>query len=120
MASTANTKAVETFFAELRRIQATGASTAELSYYSPLSNLLNSVGAGFNPKVLCITEPAGQGAGRPDLGLFTSRQMQKEKPVDGQTPELGVWKSRPPPRISIESQKASKSTCTGGTTVWFW
>ena len=90
MASTANTKAVEIFFAELRRIRATGASTAELSFYSPLSNLLNSVGAGFNPKVLCITEPAGQGAGRPDLGLFTSRQMQKEKPVDGQKPELGV------------------------------
>ena len=90
MASTANTKAVENFFAELQKIQATGASTAELSYYSPLSNLLNSVGAGFEPKVFCVTEPAGQGAGRPDFGLYTSRQVQKKKPVDGQKPELGV------------------------------
>ncbi len=90
MASTANTKAVEKFFTELRRIQATGAPTAELSYYSPLSNLLDSVGAGFNPRVFCITEPAGRGAGRPDMGLYTSRQAQKKKPVDGQKPELGV------------------------------
>ena len=34
--------AVEDYFAELRRIRSTGGGTGELSYYPPLSNLLNA------------------------------------------------------------------------------
>ena len=36
---------VEEYLAELRRIRATGSGTGELSYYPPLNNLLNAVGA---------------------------------------------------------------------------
>ena len=46
------TAAVEEYFAELRRIRATGGGTGELSYYPPLNNLLNAVGGSLRPKVL--------------------------------------------------------------------
>ena len=38
------TTAVETYLTDLRRIQASGGATGELSYYGPLEKLLNDVG----------------------------------------------------------------------------
>ena len=38
--------AVEAYFDDLRRIRASGSDTHERSYYPPLTNLLNAVGAG--------------------------------------------------------------------------
>ena len=43
-----NTKlsaAVETYFADLGRVRASGGATGERSSYGPLANLLNAVGA---------------------------------------------------------------------------
>ena len=88
-----NTKlaaAVEAYFADLGRMRASGGATGERSTYGPLANLLNAVGAALKPKVFCVGELADQGAGHPDFGLYTARQVQKGQPREGQTPERGV------------------------------
>ena len=87
--------AMEDYFTELRRIRATGGGTGELSYYPPLSNLLNAVGGAFRPKVHCVSHLAQQVAGHPDFGIYASKQMSKGQPKQGQTPEGGVVEVKP-------------------------
>ena len=90
---TPNTKlttAVETYLTDLRRIQASGGATGELSYYGPLEKLLNDVGATLKPKTFCVAQLADQGAGHPDFGLYAAKQLQKNQPREGQVPERGV------------------------------
>ena len=82
--------AVEEYLAELCRIRATGGGTGELSYYPPLSNLLNAVGISLRPKVHCVSQLAQQGAGHPDFGLYAAKQVSKGQPKQGQLPEGGV------------------------------
>ena len=89
------TTAVEKYFADLRSIRASGGATGELSSYQALGNLLNAVGNALNPKVFCVGELADQGAGHPDFGLYTRRQVQKGKPSKGQIPERGVVEVKP-------------------------
>ena len=84
------TTAVETYFADLERLRASGGATGERSSYGPLANLLNAVGAALKPKVFCVGEPADQGAGHPDFGLYSAKQAQRGRPGGGQTPERGV------------------------------
>ena len=88
--STKLTAAVETYFAELGRLRGSGGATDERSTYGPLAKLLDAVGATLKPKVFCVTEPVNQGAGHPDFGLYTSKQVQKGRPRKGQLPERGV------------------------------
>ena len=87
--------AVDDYFAELRRIRATGGGTGELSYYPPLNNLLNAVGGSLRPRVSCVSQLAQQGAGHPDFGLFAARQVSKGQPKQGQLPEGGVVEVKP-------------------------
>ena len=82
--------AVETYLSDLRQVRASGGATGERSSYGPLANLLNAVGATLKPKVFCVGELADQGAGHPDFGLYSARQVQKGWPREGQTPERGV------------------------------
>ena len=89
------TAAVETWFAELGRLRASGGATGERSSYGPLAKLLDTVGATLKPKVFCVVEPANQGAGHPDFGLYTSKQVQKGRPRKGQLPERGVVEVKP-------------------------
>ena len=84
------TAAVEAYFADLRRVRASGGATGERSSYGPLANLLNAVGATLKPKVFCVGELAQQGAGHPDFGLYTAQQVQRGQPREGQLPERGV------------------------------
>ena len=93
--STKLTAAVEEYFAGLRRVRASGGATSERSAYGPLANLLNAVGNTLKPKVFCVGELADQGAGHPDFGLFTAKQVQKGRPREGQTPERGVVEVKP-------------------------
>ena len=86
---------VEEYLADLRRIRASGGATGERSYYPPLANLLAAVGATLKPKVICVGELAQQGAGHPDFGLYTARQIQKGRPREGQLPECGVVEVKP-------------------------
>ena len=81
---------VETYFADLRRMWASGGATEERSSYGPLSMLLNTVGGMLRPKVFCVGELADQGAGHPDFGLYASNQVQRRRPRPGATPERGV------------------------------
>ena len=89
------TAAVESYLGDLRRIRASGGATGERSYYPPLTNLLNAVGAALKPKVYCVSELAEQGAGHPDLGLYGARQTQRGRLREGQTPERGVVEVKP-------------------------
>ena len=82
--------AVEAYFADLRRVRASGGATGERSYYPALAGLLRAVGATLKPKVFCVLELADQGAGHPDGALYTARQVQKGRPRRGQVPERGV------------------------------
>ncbi len=82
--------AAEAYFADLRRVRASGGATGERSYYPALEGLLRAVGATLKPKVFCVQELADQGAGHPDFALFTARQVQRGRPRPGQVPERGV------------------------------
>ena len=84
------TAAVEAYFADLRRVRASGGATGELSNHGPLANLLNAIGATLKPKVFCVGELADQGAGHPDFGLYAAKQVQRGRPREGQLPECGV------------------------------
>ena len=90
------TAAAEEYFADLRRVRASGAATPERSLYGPLGDLLKTVGATLKPKVFCVQEPADQGAGHPDFGLYAAKQVQKGAPREGQTPERGVVEVKSP------------------------
>ena len=83
-------EAVEDYLSGLRRIRASGGATGERSSYGPLAELLNAVGATLKPKVFCVGELADQGAGHPDFGLYSARQVQGGRPREGQVPERGV------------------------------
>ena len=103
--------AVEDYLADLRRIRASGGATGELSYYSPLTNLLNAVGATLKPKVFCVGGLAEQGAGHPDFGLYAAKQVQRGRPREGQVPECGVVEVKPAGDnawLTAESDQVSK------------
>ena len=89
------TAAVEDYFADLRRIRASGGATGERSYYPPLTNLLNAIGGSLKPKVFCVGELADQGSGHPDFGLYAAKQVQRGQPKQGQTPECGAVEVKP-------------------------
>ena len=95
MANSKFTSVVEAYFTELRLIRASGGATNERSLYVPLANLLNAVGGALRPKVFCVQELADQGAGHPDFGLYSTRQVQRGKPKTGQKPERGVVEVKP-------------------------
>ena len=84
------TTTVEDYLTDLRRIRASGGATGERSSYGPLTTLLNAIGTVLKPKVFCVGELADQGAGHPDFGLYTAKQVQKGQPKEGQVPERGV------------------------------
>ena len=98
MASQHLTQAVAAYFADLRRIRASGGATGERSAYGALTDLLNAVGDTLRPKVFCVPELADQGAGHPDFGLYTTRQTQTQRGGGqrrGQLPERGVVEVKP-------------------------
>ena len=86
--------AVEAYLAALKRIAASGAATGERSRHTPLSNLLDAIGATLKPKVFCVGELANVGAGHPDFGLFAARQLKAGRVREGQTPEHGVVEAK--------------------------
>ena len=88
-------QAAEAYFTDLRLVRGAGGATDERSLYVPLANLLDAVGATLKPRVFCVQELADQGAGHPDFGLYTTRQVQKGQPKSGQKPERGVIEVKP-------------------------
>ena len=89
------TATVEEYSAELGRMHTSGGATGERLSYGPLHGLLSAAGAELKPKVHCVQEAAGQGAGNPDFALCAARQMQKGRAREGQLPERGAVEVKP-------------------------
>lgn len=85
----------QAYFTGLRNARRTGAATEERTFLPVLERLLSEVGALLKPKVHCYCELADQGAGHPDIGLFSARQVQSGRPRKGQVPERGVVEMKP-------------------------
>ncbi|MDO9557773.1 MAG: hypothetical protein Q7J82_09415 [Coriobacteriia bacterium] len=83
---------VEAYFAALRDIRASGAGTAETTYYEPLKRLLDEVGKHLKPKVTALMQLRNTGSGNPDGGLFTANQLKGWEP--GVDPFLGQLPAR--------------------------
>jgi hypothetical protein len=88
-------KIVEDYFSALRDVHRLGAGTAERSRYTALDNLLDAVGAELKERVICLPDLEDTGAGHPDFGLYTNKQLQRGKPRKGQMPERGVIEMKP-------------------------
>ena len=88
---------VEQYLVALRDIRASGAAVDELSFYGPLTDLLNEIGKALKPKVRCIMNLRNRGAGLPDGGLFTAEQFQGKsaaEPLPGQLPARGAIEAK--------------------------
>ena len=70
-------------------------TAAARDYFAALPRARSSGGA-LRPKVFCVSELADQGAGHPDMGLYSARQVQRGRPRHGQTPERGVVEVKAP------------------------
>ena len=83
---------LQTYLSSMIAIRLTGAHTKETSFYTPLNNLLDSVGNTLKPKVRCVMQLKNIGAGMPDGGLFTQDQFDKKThdPKDLSSPARGV------------------------------
>ncbi|MBA2732707.1 MAG: N-6 DNA methylase [Acidobacteria bacterium] len=92
---------LENYLNELRDTRATGEAVKETSFYPALSNLLNNVGAELNPKVRAVINLKNRGAGLPDGGLFTARQLKKLG-GDGIVSDPAAFKGQQPERGVIE------------------
>ena len=85
-------KHLEAFLLACLSVRRTAGGTSETSYYTPINNLLDAVGAGLKPKVRCIMQLKNLGAGSPDGGLFTSEQFDRKTSAikDLSAPARGV------------------------------
>jgi hypothetical protein len=63
------------YFAQLHA--SLGVGVPETSGYPALANLLNAVGDSLKPKISAIIHPANNGAGIPDGGLFSAKELKK-------------------------------------------
>jgi len=57
-----------------------GVSVPGTSGYPALSKLLNAVGDTLKPKITAVIHPSNNGAGIPDGGLFSSKELKKHGP----------------------------------------
>jgi hypothetical protein len=93
-----------TFLADVRATKATGAHTAETSFYPALKMLFDAAGANLKPRVHCVMNLRNQGAGLPDGGFFTADQVETRgaPPADNESaplqviPARGVVEVKPP------------------------
>jgi hypothetical protein len=81
----------------MRAKKATGATTAETSFYTPLDNLLNEVGKTLKPRVVFSTQVSSNASTKqPDGGFFPVIKVSKaDGPLIGQRPERGVVEIKP-------------------------
>ncbi len=99
----------EHFATRVQDIRGSGTSTAELSYYPAVGDLLGDAAAGLG--VVAIHHPSAAQAQSADLGLFARHQIATGAIVGGdawqrQIPEHGVVETKPPAE-PIETTVAS-------------
>jgi Type ISP C-terminal specificity domain/N-6 DNA Methylase len=87
---------VEQYIAAMRTARSFGAHTAETTFYTPLSNLLNSVGEGLKPRVVFVAHPGSRDGNLPDGGLFPVNNRRQTAPLPNQRPERGAVEIKPP------------------------
>jgi hypothetical protein len=79
--------------------QSLGVGVPETSGYPALRNLLNAVGDTIKPKISAVIHPTNQGAGIPDGGLFSAKELKKYGPDSLSfaklKPERGVIEIKP-------------------------
>lgn len=83
----------------LSSIHRTGEAVEETSYYGQLEKLLNAVGAGLSPKILCVLTTRNRGAGVPDGGLFEATsavELAGRNAMVARAPERGVMEVKGP------------------------
>jgi len=106
------THPLDAYLRKLHAIRASGAGTAETSFYTPLENLLDEVGKSLKPRVRCVMQLADTGAGLPDGGLFSNDQFRRasdRRPVAGQIPSRAAIEVKPP---STDIRKVAKGSQT--------
>ena len=87
---------VESYLADLCAVR--GAGTAETSGYPALANLLNEIGGTLKPKITAVIHPANSGAGLPDGGFFSAKELRQhpdETSLFQLKPERGVLEVKP-------------------------
>ena len=76
-----------------------GIGVPETSGYPALSKLLNAVGDELKPKISAVIHPSNNGAGIPDGGLFSAKELKKHGPDSPALfqlkPERGVIEVKP-------------------------
>jgi hypothetical protein len=87
---------VEQYIVAMRTARSFGAHTAETTFYTPLSNLLNTIGEALKPRVVFVAHPGTRGAGLPDGGLFPITNSRQTEPLPNQRPERGAVEIKPP------------------------
>ncbi len=96
----------------LHTIRSSNEGQAETSYYTPLANLLNSVGDGLAPRVHCVMQLRDRGADHPDGGLFTDDQLQQthdfETLLAAQSPARGVIEVKPLGRSATTTRHSAQ------------
>lgn len=90
--------AVTAYLDEIR--QSLGVGVPETSGYPALRNLLHAVGDSLKPKIAPVIHPKNKGAGIPDGGLFSAKELKRHSPDDPALfdlkPERGVFEVKGP------------------------
>ena len=68
--------------------------------------------------MFCVGELADQGAGLPDFGLYAAKQLQRDRPGEGQTPEHGVFEVKAADNDVPLTAGAIRSAGTGTAIGW--
>jgi hypothetical protein len=81
----------------MRALKATGATTAETSFYPPIATLFNHVGSKLKPHVVFSTQVSSTASAKqPDGGFFPVIKNSKATgPIIGQRPDRGVVEIKP-------------------------
>jgi len=80
----------------MRTARSFGAHTAETTFYTPLSNLVNTVGEALKPRVVFVAHPGSRDGNLPDGGLFPVTNRRQTEPLPNQRPERGAVEIKPP------------------------
>jgi hypothetical protein len=87
---------LQQYLAAMRTAHSLGAHVAETTFYTPLANLLNTVGERLKPRVHFQAHPGTHGAGLADGGLFPLARSTQREPLPGQPPQRGAVEIKPP------------------------
>ena len=91
------TAIVETYLTDLRNIHASGGATGELSYHTPLNNLLTAVGATLKPKIRCVGERAALALATPISDSTPQNRCRRESGARASFPSAASSRLSPPP-----------------------